>query len=74
MVNHDIGTTLQNVTSVACVNGTLDYHPNSEVSAEWLERHFNCPIELIGHGNIPHRILKCHCYDGKPGGETKKWC
>jgi zinc transport system ATP-binding protein len=74
MVNHDIGTTLQNVTSVACVNGTLDYHPNSEVSAEWLERHFNCPIELIGHGNIPHRILKCHCHDGKPTVETKKWC
>ena len=63
LVSHDIGTILQNVKSIACVNGTLDYHPDTEVSAEWLEAHFECPIELLGHGNLPHRILKCHHHE-----------
>ena len=30
------------------------------VTEEWLERNFNCPIELLGHGTLPHRILKEH--------------
>lgn len=60
LVSHDIGTVLQNVKSIACVNGTLDYHPDTEVPAEWLEEHFGCPIELLGHGNLPHRVLKYH--------------
>lgn len=63
LVSHDIGTVLQNVKSIACVNGTLDYHPDTEVSAEWLEEHFGCPIELLGHGHLPHRILKCHHHE-----------
>ena len=60
LVSHDIGTVLQNVKSIACVNETLDYHADTEISGEWLEEHFGCPIELLGHGNLPHRILKCH--------------
>ena len=60
LVSHDIGTVLQNVKSIACVNGVLDYHPDTEVSAEWLEEKFDCPIELLGHGELPHRVLKAH--------------
>ncbi len=60
LVSHDIGTVLQNVKSIACVNGILDYHPDTEVSAEWLEEKFGCPIELLGHGELPHRVLKAH--------------
>lgn len=60
LVSHDIGTVLQNVKSIACVNEELDYHPDTEVPVEWLEEHFGCPIELLGHGTFPHRILKCH--------------
>lgn len=60
LVSHDIGTVLQNVKSIACVNEELDYHPDTEVPAEWLEEHFGCPIELLGHGNLPHRVLKAH--------------
>lgn len=62
LVSHDIGTVLQNVKTIACVNETLDYHPDTEVPAEWLEEHFGCPIELLGHGNLPHRVLKCHSH------------
>lgn len=60
LVSHDIGSVLQNVKSIACVNGTLDYHPQSEVSAEWIEEKLQCPIELLGHGELPHRVLKSH--------------
>ena len=65
LVSHDIGTVLQQVKSIACVNETLDYHPDAGISTEWLEKNFNCPIELLGHGTLPHRILgehhHCNC-------------
>lgn len=60
LVSHDIGTVLQNVKSIACVNVEVDYHPDTEVPAEWLEEKFQCPIELLGHGALPHRVLKSH--------------
>ena len=60
LVSHDIGTVLQQVKSIACVNETLDYHPDTGISTQWLERNFQCPIELLGHGSLPHRILGEH--------------
>jgi zinc transport system ATP-binding protein len=60
LVSHDIGTVLQNVKSIACVNETLDYHPDTGITTEWLEKNFNCPIEVLGHGTIPHRVLGEH--------------
>lgn len=60
LVSHDIGTVLQNVKTIACVNETLHYHPDTELPSEWLEKHFGCPIDLVGHGDLPHRILKAH--------------
>lgn len=63
LVSHDIGTVLQNVKSIACVNETLDYHPDTAITSEWLEKNFNCPIEVLGHGAIPHRVLGEHKHD-----------
>ncbi|ALO48158.1 metal ABC transporter ATP-binding protein [Hoylesella enoeca] len=60
IVSHDIGTILQNVKDVACVNRTLHYHASTEISEEELQEHFGCPIELLGHGDMPHRVLKKH--------------
>lgn len=60
IVSHDIGTILQQVKSVACVNETLDYHADSDVDTEWMEKNFNCPIGLLGHGDLPHRVLGHH--------------
>jgi zinc transport system ATP-binding protein len=60
LVSHDIGTILKEVKSVACVNETLNYHPDVGITTEWLEQNFNCPIELLGHGDLPHRILGEH--------------
>ena len=63
LVSHDIGTVLKNVKTIACVNETVHYHPHTEVPTEWLEEHFGCPIEMLGHGTFPHRVLKCHHED-----------
>lgn len=60
LVSHDIGTVLKNVKTIACVNESVHYHPHTEVPTEWLEEHFGCPIEMLGHGTFPHRVLKCH--------------
>ena len=63
LVSHDIGTVLQQVKSIACVNETLDYHPDTGITTEWLEQNFQCPIELLGHGALPHRVLGRHHHD-----------
>ena len=60
LVSHDIGTILPLVKNVACVNETLHYHAGNDLSEEWLDEAFHCPIELVGHGEFPHRILKKH--------------
>ena len=60
VVSHDIGTILQNVKTVACVNKTLHYHNSIEISGSELREYFGCPIELLGHGDIPHHVLKKH--------------
>ena len=63
LVSHDIGTILKNVKTIACVNETVHYHPHTEVPTEWLEEPFGCPIEMLGHGSFPHRVLKCHDHE-----------
>lgn len=60
MVSHDVGTVLKMVKNIACVNAGLHYHSGSNVSSEWLTETYNCPIEIIGHGNLPHRVLGSH--------------
>ncbi len=59
LVSHDIGSIISAVKNIACVNGTLHYHGASEISQELLET-YNCPVRLLGHGDIPHTILKTH--------------
>lgn len=60
LVSHDIGTVMQNVKNIACVNGAVDYHPADETSPERIEQLMGCPFELVGHGTLPHRILRNH--------------
>lgn len=60
LVSHDIGTMISNVKNIACVDGTLHYHSGNDVDGSWLDEHLGCPFEILGHGDIPHRILKKH--------------
>lgn len=59
LVSHDVGTITSMVKTIACVNGTLHYHPSPKIDAEML-RHYNCPVEIVSHGTVPHRVLKNH--------------
>lgn len=59
MVSHDIGTICSYVKSIACVNRGLHYHNSNIITYEQLQS-YNCPIELVSHGNIPHRVLHNH--------------
>jgi zinc transport system ATP-binding protein len=59
LVSHDVGTISSVVKTIACVNGGLHYHTSNKISEEILKS-YNCPVEIIAHGPIPHRILKNH--------------
>lgn len=59
MVSHDLGTICSYVKTIACVNGSLHYHASNLITAEQLQT-YHCPIELITHGKIPHRVLENH--------------
>lgn len=59
MVSHDIGTISSVVRSIMCVNRHVHRHDSNIITEEQL-RNYNCPIQLISHGNIPHTILGEH--------------
>ena len=59
LVSHDIGTISPMVKTIACVNRTLHYHPSNQLSEEVLKV-YNCPVDVIAHGPVPHRVLKSH--------------
>jgi zinc transport system ATP-binding protein len=70
LVSHDVGTVISLVKNIACVNEELHYHSGANITSGWLEKNYSsCPVEIIGHGNFPHRILGKHeesdcCKDG----------
>lgn len=59
MVSHDIGTISSVVRSIMCVNRHVHRHDSNIITEEQL-RNYNCPIQLISHGNVPHTILGEH--------------
>ena len=61
LVSHDIGTILSMVENVMCINQDAHYHCGTEISQDWLDKAYDsCPFEIVGHGQIPHRVLKKH--------------
>jgi zinc transport system ATP-binding protein len=60
MVSHDISAVSVYVDKIACLNRQLFYHGSKELEAEVLEATYKCPVQMIAHGTIPHRVLKEH--------------
>jgi zinc transport system ATP-binding protein len=60
MVSHDISAVSIYVDKIACLNHELYYHGSKEIEPEILEATYKCPVQLIAHGTIPHRVLKEH--------------
>ena len=59
MVSHDIGTITSVVKSIVCVNRSVHRHNSNIITEEQLEN-YNCPIQIISHGKVPHTVLCEH--------------
>ena len=59
MVSHDVGTLTQYIKSVVCVNRSVHYHDSNQITPEQL-LNYNCPIQLVYHGDVPHTVLRKH--------------
>lgn len=59
LVSHDLGTISTYVKSIACVNHSLHYHPGNKITPELMEA-YECPIQIITHGEVPHTVLHTH--------------
>ncbi len=59
MVSHDIGTISAHIKTIACVNRQLHYHPSNKITNDQLNS-YNCPIQIITHGVVPHQVLLKH--------------
>lgn len=60
VASHDLMAVSSMATSVACIRGTLNYHPSSELDGQSLSLIYgDCPVELVAHG-VPHRVLRRH--------------
>ena len=66
VVSHDLLVISTYVKSVACVNCRLHYHQHAEITGDMLETMYPCtveeacPVELVTHGHLPHRVLQHH--------------
>jgi zinc transport system ATP-binding protein len=66
VVSHDLLVISTYVKSVACVNRRLHYHHQAEITGDMLETMYPCtvedvcPVELVTHGRLPHRVLQHH--------------
>lgn len=63
MVSHDLGTISSVVRSIVCVNRHVHRH-NSNVLTEEQLLNYDCPIQILSHGHIPHTVLEHHTGDG----------
>lgn len=76
MVSHDISVLGQGVKSVACVNRKVHLHNQPKLTRELLNEAYGetekgfCPIELITHGEVPHRVLEFHDDIDRDNGEN----
>lgn len=69
LVTHDMMAISAQVTSIACLNRSLVYHGDPELTEETVNQMYGCPVDLIAHG-VPHRVLGGH-KDCCNGGEDK---
>ena len=62
MVSHDIGVVSSYTKTIACLNRTLAYHNEKDITPKMLADAYQCPVDLIAHG-VPHRVLPPHQHD-----------
>ena len=63
IISHDVGTITSLVKEIVCVNRHVHRHRSNIITAEQLEN-YNCPIQILTHGHVPHTVLAHHPGDG----------
>lgn len=61
IISHDVGMISTYIKTIACVNMALHYHDSNVISEKQLME-YNCPIQLITHGEVPHTVLGKHTH------------
>lgn len=59
MITHNMSAVSAYTKTIGCINHTLHYHGQKELTNEMLEATYQCPVDLIAHG-VPHRVLPFH--------------
>ena len=59
MVSHDLGTITSHVKSLVCVNRHVHRHNSNVITPEQLHN-YDCPIQIVSHGTVPHTVLEEH--------------
>ena len=59
LVTHDLLAISSQVKRLACLNRTLIYHGEPQLTEPTLNSLYGCPVDLIAHG-VPHRVLQEH--------------
>ncbi|QRN82451.1 ABC transporter ATP-binding protein [Chloroflexota bacterium] len=59
LISHDLNVISSYVKTIGCLNRTLHYHGEKEITTDMLQAGYNCPVDLIAHG-LPHRVLAPH--------------
>jgi zinc transport system ATP-binding protein len=60
LVSHDPMVLSTHIKSVACVSKQVYFHNAPEITQDMIEMAYQCPVELISHGKVPHRVLPDH--------------
>ena len=59
MVSHDLGPITSHVKSIVCVNRHVHRHNSNVITPEQLHN-YDCPIQIVSHGTVPHTVLEEH--------------
>jgi len=59
LISHDMNAVSSYTKTVGCLNRTLFYHGDREVTSDMVSAAYHCPVDLIAHG-VPHRVLADH--------------
>jgi zinc transport system ATP-binding protein len=59
LISHDLNVISSYVKTIGCLNRTLHYHGEKEITEDMIQSGYNCPVDLIAHG-LPHRVLASH--------------
>lgn len=70
MISHDLTAVSSYVKTVGCLNKTLHYHHDKQITPQMIEAAYQCPVDLItrsvssrafsNHGDRPENVIQLH--------------